>query len=280
LRNFSWTRISCFADCPYKYKLRYLDHLRPIKKASALSLGYCMSRGLQTYRQTGNQDKAVDAFIAAWKEDRKVLLLEKKDDPRRSVERGLEILKNYVEEFPEEKTFVVAPEVNFETEVAPSINFIGRIDAVIRMADESLAIIEDKTTSRLGPSYFTRLKGSSQVLWYMWVANKLGLFDLEGKKQMPKCLINAIYIHAETRRFERDITVKSVKTLEQAQQNMLKWINRIIAAEEANCFPRNDLDNSVCTAYGGCDYLPLKYVAESLKERIIKKEFQISERKS
>lgn len=280
MRNFSWSRINTFANCPQRYRYRYIDHLIPIKKTPALALGSCMAKGVQAYRQTGSKDNAIDAFIAEWKKDGEVLLVKKEDDSRRSVERGLEILGNYIDEFPKEKDLVVRPEVFFELEVAPGINFTGRIDAVIRMVDKSLAIIEDKTTSRLGPSYFTRLKGSSQILWYMWVANKLGLFELEGKKQMPKCLVNAIYIHQETKRFERDITIKSERILEQAHQNMLNWINQIIAAEEANCFPMNDVDNSRCVEYGGCDYLPLKYSTGSLRDRIIKNEFKISERKS
>jgi len=279
MRNFSWSRINTYASCPLKYKHRYLDHLVPVKKAPALSLGYCMSRGLQSYRQSGSRDDAFSAFMAAWEEDGKVLPMERDEDPRRSVERGLEILGNYTEEHPTEADSVVKPEVSFEVEAAPGINFIGRIDAIIRMADKSLAIIEDKTTSRLGVTYFSRMRGSSQVLWYMWVANKLGLFEIEGKKQMPKCIINAIYIHKETRRFERDIAMKSSKVLELAHQNMLTWINRILAAEEDDCFPLNDVDNSICTAYGGCDYLPLKYLEGSLRDRIVKNEFKIDERK-
>ena len=279
MRNFSWSRINSYASCPRKYKHRYLNHLVPIKKSSALSLGYCMSCGLQKYRQTGEKDAAFASFIDAWKSDGQILLMKKSEDPRRSVERGLEILGNYTEEFPAEADSVVKPEVSFEVEAAPGINFIGRIDAIIRMADKSLAIIEDKTTSRLGATYFLRMKGSSQVLWYMWVANKLGLFEIEGKKQMPKCLINAIYIHKETRRFERDIAMKSSKVLELAHQNMLSWINRILVAEKDDCFPMNDIDNSICTAYGGCEYLPLKYIEGSLRDRIVKNEFKIDERK-
>ena len=276
--KFSWSKINSYAFCPQLYKHRYVDRLTPVRKAAALSMGYCMSRGIQMFRQTGEKDKAYAGFVDAWETDGKVLLSRKKDDPQRSVERGLEILSAYVDNYPNEPDTIVQPEVSFNIEIASGIFFRGRIDAVIRLQDRSLAIDEDKTTSRLGDFFFTRLKGSAQVLWYLWAANKLGLFEIEGKKNMPKCLLNAIYIHHEKLRFERDITIKSTKTLECARDNMLQWIKQIIMAEENNLFPLNDVDNSMCTAYGGCNYLPLKYVSDSLRDRIIKNEFKINER--
>lgn len=277
-RKFSWSKINSYAFCPMLYKHRYVERLKPVKKAVALSMGYCISCGLQSFRQAGEKDKAYMSFVNAWERDGKVLLSRKVDDSRRSVERGLEILNAYAKQYPEEADSIVQPEVSFNIEVASNIIFTGRIDAVVRLRDRSLAIIEDKTTSRLGDSFFTRLKSSSQILWYLWVANKMGLFEIEGKKNMPKCLLNAIYIHHEKLRFERDITIKSVKTLECARDNMLQWIKQIIKAEELNLFPYNDVDNSMCTAYGGCDFLPLKYAPSSLRDRIIKNEFKINER--
>ena len=278
MRSFSWSKINSYAFCPMLYKHRYLERLKPVKKASALSLGFCMASGLNAFRKKGDRDDAFAAFTNAWEEDEKVLFLKKEDDPRRSVTRGLEILSAYIDNYPKEADTVVQPEVSFSTEVAPNIIFNGRIDAVVRLQDGSLAIIEDKTTSRLGDTFFTRLKGSSQILWYLWVANKMGLFEIEGKKQMPKCLLNAIYIHPTTLRFERDITIKSTSVLELAKENMLSWIKQIFLAEEQNLFPINNVDNSQCTAYGECDFLSLKFAPKNLQERIIKNEFKINAR--
>lgn len=276
--KFSWSKINSYAFCPQLYKHRYVEKLKPVKKATALSLGYCMSCGVQKFRQTGEKDAAYKAFTDAWETDGKVLPSRKKDDPRRSIERGLEILSAYVDEYPEESDSIVQPEVSFSIEVAPDILFNGRIDAVVRLQDGNLAIIEDKTTSRLGNTFFTKLKGSSQILWYLWVANKMGLFEIDGIKQTPKCLLNAIYIHPTTLRFERDITIKSTSTLELAKDNMLQWIKQIFLAEEKDLFPINNVDNSQCTAYGGCDYLPLKFAPKNLRDRIIENEFKINDR--
>lgn len=272
-RTFSWSRINSYAFCPMLYKHRYIDKIMPIRKAAALSLGYAMSCSIQKYRQTGKKDDAFLAFVDAWEIDGKVLVSRKADDPRRSVERGLEILSAYIEQYPDEPENIVQPEVSFNIEVMPDVFYTGRIDAVIRLNDGSLAIIEDKTTSRLGGTFFTKLKGSFQVLGYLWVANEMGLFNIDEKKQMPKCWLNAIYIHPTTLRFERDITIKSTRTLERAKENMLLWIKQIFLAEKNDLFPCNDVDNSQCMAYGGCDYLSLKYAPKRLYDRIVEHEF-------
>lgn len=273
MRNFSWTRICTYADCPMKYKLRYLEKLEPLRKSPALALGYCMSCGLQEFRQKGSKDAAIRGFTDAWEKDGRILLVKKDEDPRRSVERGLEILTKYIETYVGEPKVTVEPEIEFNVNIMPDINFIGRLDAIVALDDGSYAVLEDKTTSRLGDSYFVRLRNSSQILWYLWVANKMGLFDIKNKS--PKCLINAIYIHHKTLRFERDITIKANRVLDLAHENMCNWIRQIIQAEEMDLFPMNDVDNSQCTKYGGCEFISLKYLSGSLRDRIVKNEFKV-----
>jgi len=273
-RTFSWSRINAYARCPCYYQKLYIEKIVPIKKSPALSLGRNMAKGLDTYRTTGDKDKALKSFTKSWAKEGKILAVTKEIDSKRSVERSLEILSNYITKYPDDPLNVIKSEINFKVEITDDILFTGRIDGVFHLADDSLAIIEDKTASRLGDSYFVRMKGSSQALWYMWVANELGLFEIEGKKHMPKCIINAIYIHKENNRFERSMTIKTSRLLNLAYENMKLWIRQILKAEELDLFPMNDVDNSICTAYGGCEYLPLKYTTGNMRERILRNEFK------
>jgi len=274
-RTFSWSRIRTYADCPTMYKEKYLGRKIPIKKAKPLALGSCMAKAMQAFRTGKTQSEVIAAFTDEWVKGGRILDIEKATDPRRSVERGLEIVRNYMLEFPDEPARVVQPEVAFELPMyvdeasGETIYFQGRIDGVLKMASEGLCIIEDKTTSRLGPSYFAKMKGSSQVLWYLWVSSELGLFNIDEKPTMPKCIINAIYVHEKNDRFERDITMRSTRYLEATRKNLIAWMKHILISEEHDSFPKNDVDNSICTAYGGCDYLPLKYVTGERKARIL-----------
>ena len=60
--KFSYTRVECFAQCPYKYKLRYLDQLKTIpdqEPSNALYLGTALHLGLET----GDVEKAVEKYL-------------------------------------------------------------------------------------------------------------------------------------------------------------------------------------------------------------------------
>lgn len=59
--KFSYSRVECFANCPYQYKLRYIDKLKtlPDQQAdNALYLGTALHLGLET----GSVERAVDDY--------------------------------------------------------------------------------------------------------------------------------------------------------------------------------------------------------------------------
>lgn len=59
--KFSYSRIECFASCPYKYKLRYIDKLGTLpdqKPDNALYLGTALHLGLET----GSVERAVEEY--------------------------------------------------------------------------------------------------------------------------------------------------------------------------------------------------------------------------
>lgn len=271
MESYSYTKINTYAACPYKYYLQNIERLLPTEKAKPLALGACMASGVAAYRETGNREKARDAFVETWHEEGRVLETYKKDDPMRSVERGIEILDAYMEHYPDEPEHSIKPEIRFEEEILEGVLFRGRIDGVVR-AGKDIAIDEDKTASRLGEFYFKQLRNSYQILWYLWIAKHLGLFEIEGTRA-PKCLINVLYIHPETLRFERQLIVKTSKQVDATFPILVNWIKQIQTATKLNLFPK--ADNSVCQMYGGCEYLPLKYAEGRVKESLLKNYYEI-----
>jgi len=274
MEHFSYSKISAFIECPKKFYWRYVEHLRPKRKSPALALGSCMAYGLAEYRRTGSQDGARKAFVERWEEEGRILEKTKDADPLRSVARGLEILSEYMQSYPDDPTNFVRPEVTFEDEVAPGIIFQGRLDGVVRLDDGTMAVNEDKTASRWGDSYFRKLHHSYQVLWYLWIAKKLGLFDL-GKKSSPKCVVRVIYIHRQSYKFPSDLVIKSSRQVEDAFKEMLQWIKLIQRCVADNHFPKGDAE--ICLKYGGCDYLPLRGASQRLKDSLIEHEYERKE---
>ena len=59
--KFSYSRVGCFANCPYQYKLRYLDKLRTIPEQNfdnALYLGTALHAALES----GNVEDAIISY--------------------------------------------------------------------------------------------------------------------------------------------------------------------------------------------------------------------------
>jgi len=298
--------------CPNKFKKRYLQRIEPLKKAKPLALGSCMAAGLAAYREhekikskrisdldfdiTMDADKiteetihiesmspvdiAQDAFMRTWIKEGQVLNIEKKDDPIRCVKRGLEILENYTVEYPDDPTDFIQPEIRFAEEIGEHegevITYSGRIDGVIMLdrKTQRVAIDEDKTMTRLGPVYFSELRSSYQVLWYLWMAKKLGLFSIYGP-QKPICLMNAVYIHKEHNRFERELAVKTDREVDESFSDLWNWIILIRHCIKVDLFPKSG--SKACMQWGGCEYLPLRNCSPSIEKQLIKKSYKITE---
>ena len=268
---YSFSKIKTFIRCPHLYYEQYVLKRFPTKKAPPLSLGGCMAEGLNCYRSTGDIEKAEEAFIKQWRDDGEILALRIEDDEMRSVERGLEILNEYAKTYPDDPKEMIKPEISFEEDLGGFI-YRGRIDAVWSDG-RGEAIIEDKTASRLGPSYFAELLGGWQVTWYMAIAKHLGFFDIIKQNQTPRCYVNALYIHPTTYRFERDFVTKGNKTLDHALVQLKKWVKIIQQATEMNTFPMADSDR--CNQYGKCDYKRLcAATEEAVQENIINVDFE------
>jgi len=267
MEYYSYSKIRDYAFCPMLYKWRYIEKYIPIKKSKALALGSCMAAGVAAFRNPGLNKLPVDAFIETWREEGESLEFSKDEDPMRSVERGIEILEAYMEYYPEEPEHVVKPEIWFEEEIAKDIIFRGRVDGIMRDGND-VFLIEDKTVSWLGPQWFKVQMNSYQILWYLYICKKLGLFSLFPNQNRIRCLINAIYINPTKFRFEREFTIKAPNIIEASLSKMLEWIEMIRFSVSHDLFPYGDGDK--CQAYGGCDYLPLKDARGEMRERLLK----------
>lgn len=281
IRQFSYSRILDYATCPRKYYWHNVAKITPIEKSKALTFGYCMSEALRAWRRSGKVDDAKDAFVKAWIDDDKNL--KQKADPNdpkdfRTVERGFELIQEYTRQYPDEPSQVIQSEVKFDGIPLGVVDGIaiqsrGRIDGVLRIGND-INILEDKTTSALGPSFFKTIKSSFQVSLYLWVSDQLGLFKIGEKPTTPRCVINAMRVHPKEFKFDRDIVMKSRHKLNLIQENLLDWIRQIFWSEQTGIYPMNDIDGSICEKYGGCEYLPLRYATKSMQETLIKSSFK------
>jgi hypothetical protein len=223
-----------------------------------------MSDSLEAWRKTGKTTEAVKMFMNP-KDKEDVLLKTRDEDPLRSEERGLEILVAYMDMYPNEPKEMVGKEFRIEIEIMPGYTFEGIIDGIWKK--DGLFLMEDKTTSRLGDSFFKAQKRNAQIRWYLWGANEYGFF----KDEPPKALINAIYIHKTNQRFERDVLILSKKMVAGYRDEILDWINHIELTKDSDIFPRHRAN---CSAFGECDFYSFCFLKGDVREKIIASDFR------
>ena len=278
-KRFSFTKINTFITCPRKFYLNYCLKLVPRTKSKALAAGFVMSQALDVYRRTNDVKLGIDEMIKTWKTpEADCLDFDADADPQRSLERLIEIFKAYARFYPDESKFIIMPEVTFQHPLADfndEIVFDGRTDGCL-LVDGTPALIEDKTTSRMGDFFFREKSNSFQIFWYLWVAKEMGFFKVGDKSTTPKAYINGIYIHSKTDRFERKMTIKTNRSLDYAKDQMVMWIKAIIRANEAGSWP---CDYGHCEDYGGCQYKCLQGVDLESKmfSRIAQANFDLRE---
>lgn len=200
---------SCFKTCPRKFELRYRLGLRPSHDSDALRIGSAFHVGLEEIKRGNGADAAVTAVRIAYADAECPPWLEPVDfqvEEETCVALVTGYAKRYandaiIEYIDVERSFDL-PIVNPRTG-HPSRTFRsrGKIDAIVRLPDGRLAIMEHKTTSDdISPEsdYWRRLLLDSQISRYVLAARAEGfavqttIYDVVRKPQIrPKAVAKA-----------------------------------------------------------------------------------------
>lgn len=176
--------INTFMECPRKYDLTYRQGLRPEREADYFRIGGAYHLAQEVYAQTGAADKAVLAIYKNY------------ENPPEHVAEDEALLDKWYYEattcvclfrgwlwwygegggfevIEAEQVFSVAirsPETGAPT---PRFRREGKIDKIVRLPDERVAVLEHKTSSEditPGSDYWWRLKIDSQPSGYFVAA--------------------------------------------------------------------------------------------------------------
>lgn len=257
--------------CPAKYDLRMRHGWTTRGKSGALGFGGAIHLGLAEWYRTHSLEKALLAINEGWPDDMPV-------DDFRTKEKCITVMIEYTKTYPSEGfTVVGAPdnpmiEVPFTLELGlyvPYCDFCHkdqapgnhRCDACFRdlepieyggifdgLVDFSghVFILEHKSTSVLGGSYFNQFKPNNQVCGYIWAAGQLS-----GKK-VDGALVNAIGVYkAGATKFERKMTSRSEVAINEWKRNVQQSIAEIKYHERTGHWP---MRTQACTLYGLCEF--------------------------
>lgn len=291
------SKLETFMLCPQKYQYRFEEHLLPIerKRDSALMFGGAIHKALETlYKGTafdqvecpfhtpdlacarckGSTIPRISAtFLKHYADD--------PDDPKeiRTVDRGLDLLVQYLSKWRREGFKVIAVEVPFElpfttgtvqTLKVVSFKYVGRIDLFVDWEGVPL-VIDHKTTTRFGMIFDSSFKLSGQFTGYMRGA--------EDKFDMPvsNALVNAMRVTSkiDDSSFARIYTQRTPEDFDRWEHQVQYLADTIVEMRATGFFPK--FAPFACGAYNRvCEYYPLCISAAQTRETLKQSAYEVS----
>lgn len=265
--NFALTM---FQACPRKFDLRMNQGWTIRRRSPALSFGAAVHTGLAEWYRGHGVEATLKSVIEAW--DRST----ERPDDYRTLEKCVKTLGEYALFYPHESfTVVGAPDLPIveqtftlalglhlacdtcgnsadpEDEMCPSchaprepIEYGGIFDTLVEFGGQ-VYVLEHKTTSQLGPYYFTQFKPNNQVSGYVWAARQLSGRPVHG------ALVNAIGIYKVGKtKFERQVTTRNDQEIAEWKVNVWATCLEIQMYRKLNVWPQR---TPACTQYGLCE---------------------------
>ncbi len=176
------SRLATLRQCPRKHWYRYEVGLARATTANYLRIGKAFHRGLELRGLGATQEAAIaDALLPYSAPPPGV------DEHEYAVERETvaHLLAGYYWRYENDELAVQQTELQFHiplvnpdsARASAAHELAGKIDAIVRLPDGRLALLEYKTAGEdIGPEsdYWLRLRGDAQISTYMIAARALG----------------------------------------------------------------------------------------------------------
>ncbi|MBL9150779.1 MAG: PD-(D/E)XK nuclease family protein [Phycisphaerae bacterium] len=175
----TYSALNCFRNCPRKYQLRYVEHLRRPERPDALAFGSVIHAALESwYRLTNDPHRLlkVQALI-----DAAFPLRDADPEVRHHWHLARGMIEGYAARYPTEPFEIVEIEKEFTAEIRnpdtgrESQTFVigGKADGIVRL-DGELYLLEHKTASSITSDYLDHLWTDTQIALYSHYLRELG----------------------------------------------------------------------------------------------------------
>jgi hypothetical protein len=258
--SFDYTMMSTYHVCHRKYNFRFNRNLVRKETALPLEFGRVIHAALDFLYTAWDVEGAVALFKAQYKENLEL-------DDKRTVAMGEWILRNYADHYANQPWKLVHSEMPFEVELPTGKKLMGRIDKIIEW-DGVLWVVDHKTTSGLGASYFKMAEPNAQFMGYTFAARKLG-FPVVGTV-IDAMLVAKGLLDSKSRAKLTPLARYDAHVSDELMVEWLQWAvgtQNMIAYDEKNEFWIPNYES--CTYYGECPYRSLCKEIPALREKII-----------
>ncbi|MEX2670898.1 MAG: PD-(D/E)XK nuclease family protein [Phycisphaeraceae bacterium] len=177
----TYSALNTFRNCPRKYKLRYLDHLRRPESPEALAFGSVIHGALERWYAPDAQDAVTRRFEVLEYIDAQFPHRHGDIEQKHRWHVARAMFEAYAVRYATEPFEVVEVEKEFTAEIRnpdtgrASQTFViaGKADGIVRL-DGELYLFEHKTASSLSGDYLDKLWTDTQIALYCHYLRELG----------------------------------------------------------------------------------------------------------
>jgi CRISPR/Cas system-associated exonuclease Cas4 (RecB family) len=258
--SMDFSTMSDYLKCRRRGYYRHELNIVPKSPSSALAFGSAFHEAMTSWYLERDEKLAMEAFLESWnRSSAQWSEINSQDgifgqdfgDDKRNAQNGLRILKEYFRTYQKEPFEIISNEFPFEillgSDGERSYYLTGKIDLLVKWGEQIL-VVDHKTTSQLGPTFFRQFEPSLQIDGYV----------LAGKTIFGKCdgaLINAVLVAKTKQTFDRDIFIKTEEDLETYRHEAMEHMYEIWRSRQRGGVPARNTD--ACTLYGSCPYREL-----------------------
>ena len=233
---YSHSRLSCYEQCPHKYKLQYLDKVETeVEESIEAYLGSRVHETLEklyrdlSYQKVDTLDELLDFFRIEWKKnwDDSIVIVKEEYGPGNYLKMGEKFITDYYNKykpFDQGKTIALEDRVLISLDDAGDFKLQGFIDRVMESEEGYYEVHDYKTNSRLPlPDY---LENDRQ----------LALYAIGIKERYPDVKDVKLVWHFLA--FDKEIdSTRTDKELEALKKDVITLIEKIESEEKFEANP-------------------------------------------
>jgi len=258
---YSHSRLGTYENCPFQYKLRYVDKVKPILGNTiesfmgsmvhdALEWLYKLARDSNIVSKEALVNKYDELWIEKWKDDIRVV---KKDLTADNFkETGKTCLEMYYDRYhPFDQALTIGLEERMIIELPEDKKMQGYIDRLDKIADGHVSVHDYKTSSRVPP----QAKADQD--------RQLGLYALAVHQKYPE--IKKIDLVWHYVRFDEEVrSSRTEKQLDIMVENTVNLIKDVETATELKKFPtKTSMLCNWCEFKAQCPEYSHQYASQS-----------------